>query len=149
ALAGCGGGGECVRSVGGVVGAAGCAGRAVCERRRRCCRWGCGWLVVSAAGVALTERHRQAQLAVRALMLREFLRLWPLWRGDDETCRDLVAATIPLVAARYQVSAALASSFYQAFRFAENVPGAATPRVAAGFDPDAVTASMYVTGRVQ
>lgn len=98
---------------------------------------------------ALTEQHRQAQLKVRAQALRDYTRLWPIWRSDSpESFGSLVTATLPLARVYHRISAAAAASYYDAFRAAEGVTGEATPRLSQ-LVPDAmVTASMYVTGQV-
>lgn len=102
----------------------------------------------TSAGAALTGRHRQAQLALRAQSLRDFTRLWPLWQGDEQSFRRLVEATLPLVNAHHSTSRSLAAAYYGAFRMAEGVGGTATPRLADPPDRAAVVSSLYVTGQV-
>lgn len=102
----------------------------------------------SSAGASLTAQHRASQLQVRAAALRDFSRLWPLWKGDKSTFEQLVVATIPLVRVHYQLSSSLASTYYQAFRRAEGATGGAALRLASPLDIDRVTASLYVTGEV-
>lgn len=99
------------------------------------------------AGAGLTLQHRTGQLQLRAAALRDFTRLWPLWRGDERTFADLVAATIPLVRVHHGTSSALALAYYRAFRDAEDVGGAAAPR-RGELAVDHVTSSLYVTGLV-
>lgn len=100
------------------------------------------------AGAALSIRHRQAQLALRSQALRDFTRLWPLWRGDERSFQALVAATIPLVNAHRKTSSSVASAYYESFRRIEGVKGSPTPRHAEPADRDALTSSLYVTGAV-
>lgn len=100
-----------------------------------------------AGGALLTVQHRTAQLNLRAVALRDFALIWPLWTGTDETFGRLIAATLPLALAHHRTSAALAATYYQALRGAQQVPGTATP-VIATLDPQAVAASLYVTGQV-
>lgn len=101
------------------------------------------------AGNVLTAEHRRAQLAVRANALRDFIRLWPLWRGDDQTFQSLVAATLPLIRAHHGVSSSLGLAYFEAFRRAERVAGSARPVIAPAVDVEKVVASLVVTGRIQ
>lgn len=101
----------------------------------------------TAEGEELTAQQSAAQLAIQAMALRAFIRLWPLWQGDDRTFNHLVAATVPLVGGFYRLSASVASDYYQAFRRAEKIPGNPTPRLGA-IDEDRVTAGLHVTGRI-
>lgn len=98
------------------------------------------------AGRTLTGEHRRAQLQLRAATLRDFVRLWPLWDGDEQTFRRLVDATIPLVRFHRGLSAALAGTYFETFRRAERVAG--TPHVvpAEQLDTDKLAASLQVTG---
>lgn len=102
----------------------------------------------TATGAQLTARHRQAQLAIRAGALRDFVRIWPLWRGDERSFQALVEAAIPLVRAHRGASSELAATYFAAFRRAEGVGANATPQLAAPPDPKRVTSSLYVTGSV-
>ena len=99
------------------------------------------------AGDQLSAQHRRAQLGLRAQAMRDFQRIWPLWKGDERSFRDLVAATQPLVLAHHRTSASLASAFYQAFRTAERVGGSPAPRLPDPPDPKKIEASLYATGQ--
>lgn len=99
-------------------------------------------------GAALTVRHRQAQIQVRAQTLRDFAHLWPIWQGDEKSFGLLVAAALPLVRAHRQISASLAAAYFEAFRKAEKVPLTASPVLANPAVDEQVVASLYVTGRV-
>lgn len=99
-------------------------------------------------GAALTVQHRRAQVQLRALALRDFMRLWPLWEGDEASFARLVAATLPLVRVHHRISAAVAAGYYEAFRGAEQVTGDPTPTLADPVDTEQVASSLYVTGRV-
>ena len=101
---------------------------------------------MTSAPVALTDQHRRAQAHVRARALRDFLALWPLWTGDQQSFSRLVTATMPLIRVYQQMSATVAASYYQAFRDAESVAGDPTVRLAAPIIPKQITASLYVTG---
>lgn len=98
------------------------------------------------AGATLTDQHRRGQLQIRARALRDFTRLWPMWRGDDESFRSLANATLPLVRVYHQLSSSLAAGYYEAFRLAEGVGGAPTPRVADALDEGEVVGTLIVTG---
>lgn len=100
------------------------------------------------AGAVLTVEHRDAQLRLRAQALRGYLRLWPLWQGDDQTFEALVTATLPLVRAHHRLSSSFAAAYYESFRRAERVGGDPTPRLAAPVIAERVAASLHVTGRV-
>lgn len=101
----------------------------------------------TAAGAVLTGEHRRSQLQLRAATVRDFMRLWPIWRGDRGSFDRLVVATLPLVTAHHQLSSSLAAAYYESFRRAERVTGRPTPTLAL-FNRDAVATSLYVTGAV-
>lgn len=98
-------------------------------------------------GAQLTAQHKQAQHSLRSTALRGFLRLWPLWEGDDGSFQRLVMASLPLVEVHHRISANLGVAYYQAFRVAEGVGGSPAPRLIDTVDRDAVAASLYITGR--
>lgn len=98
------------------------------------------------AGGLLTVRHRQGQIALRAQLLRDFQRIWPIWTGDESSFRMLVSATVPLVGAHRQTSSALATAYYEMFRRTEQAGGSPTPRPGDPLDEDAIRTSLYVTG---
>lgn len=100
-------------------------------------------------GTAATEEHRLAQVQIRAMALRDFALLWPLWKpGDDSTYAHLVAATLPLVRAYNRLSSSIAAGYYSRFREAEGITGAAPGVVGQAPDDALVTTSLYVTGQV-
>lgn len=98
-------------------------------------------------GALLSVQHRNAQLRLRSRALRDYTRVWPLWRGDRRSFDRLVAATLPLVESHHAVSAETAAAYYGTFRRAEKVPGGAA-RVLPAVDLDRVASSLYVTGAV-
>jgi len=99
------------------------------------------------AGRILTEQHRQAQLQLRSRALRDYLALWPIWQGDEESFGKLAVASIVLVRAYHGLSANVAGSYFQSFRQAEGVDGEAITRLAGPIDTDKVIAGLHVTGR--
>ncbi len=101
----------------------------------------------TAEGRALTERHRRAQVALRAAALRDFTRLWPLWRGDERSFRRMAAASVPLIRAYHSQSSALTSGYWEAFRRAERVGGSAGPRIGPPLAEDAIIGTLFVTGQ--
>jgi hypothetical protein len=108
------------------------------------------------AGAELTDQHRQAQAAVNAAALRDYVRLWPLWRvedqskpqDDDHSFPALAAALLILIRAHHKLSTSLAAEYFDAFRGAERVQGSFSPRLADPVNTDKVTSALYVTGRV-
>lgn len=102
----------------------------------------------SSAGATLTAQHRRAQLAVSATTLRDFLTLWPLWRGDADSFDRLVTATVPLVRSYHRLSSSLAIAYYDAFRRAEQPGGAPEPRLPDPLEEAKVVTSLHVVGRV-
>jgi hypothetical protein len=98
-------------------------------------------------GSFLTERHRAGQVQIRAATLRDFIRIWPLWDGEEDSFRRLIAASLPLVRSYHQLSSSFAAAYYEAFRKAEKVGGNPTPRLADPIDEDKVAAGLIVTGQ--
>jgi len=96
---------------------------------------------------ALTEQHRQTQLAIRARALRDFALLWPIWKGDEQSFQEFVAAVVVLVRAYRQISAAAASAYFDAFRLAASIEGTAAAALASAIDEAQVVTSLYVTGQ--
>jgi len=109
-------------------------------------------MAATLAGSRLTERHRTAQLALRALALRQVLEIWPAFDVEDATRSwpSVETALLAVIGERRVISASLAARYFEAFRRAEGVGGVATP-VLAAFDEDAVgraKTSLQVTGYV-
>ncbi len=109
-------------------------------------------MAATAAGARLTERHRTAQLALRALALRQVLEIWPAFNVEDaaRSWPAVEAALLAVIGERRAVSASLAAGYFEAFRRAEGIGGVARP-VLAAFDEDAVArarTSLRVTGYV-
>ena len=104
-------------------------------------------MAVPAEAAALTAQHRTAQLALRALVLRDVTRLWPLWRaGRVATYGEFADAAAALIQARHLESAGLGAAYYRAFRRAAAVAGADTPRLPARLTADDIVPSLRATG---
>lgn len=99
------------------------------------------------AGRLLTEQHRRSQLQVRARALRDYLRLWPIWEGDEDSFVRMAVAAIVLIRAYHGLSASVAGGYFQSFRLAEGVRGEAIARLAGPIDEGKVIAGLNVTGR--
>lgn len=99
----------------------------------------------TAAGATLTAEHRRSQLQIRAMALRDYIRIWPLWDGSEGSFRRLLDATLPLARSYHRASASVSASYYEQFRRAERVGGSPTPRLGE-FDEAALKVAMYVTG---
>lgn len=109
-------------------------------------------MAATLAGSRLTERHRTAQLALRALALRQVLAIGPAFDVEDATHSwpAVEAALAAVIGERRAVSASLAGRYFEAFRRTERVGGVTRP-VLAAFDSDAVArarTSLQVTGYV-
>jgi len=99
------------------------------------------------AGRVLTEQHRATQIQIRARALSDYLKLWPIWEGDEDSFRQMVVAAIVLVRAYHGLSAGAGGNYFESFRQAEGVPGQALARLADPIDEDMVTTSLFVTGQ--
>lgn len=106
-------------------------------------------MIRTAEGAQLADLHRQVQSQIRARALQDYMRIWPLWRGDERTFNDLVAAAVPLVNHHHQTSATLAAAFFESFRRVEKASGDAPAHIAGPPPQEQVVASLYVTGSVQ
>lgn len=104
-------------------------------------------MAVPAEATALTAQHRTAQLALRAAVLRDVTRLWPLWQaGRVRTYGEFAEAAATLIGARYLESAGLGAAYYRAFRRAADVAGADTPRMPRRLTADDIVPSLRATG---
>lgn len=98
-------------------------------------------------GERATRTFRQGQLSLRAAVLRDVSRLWPMWDVRDvDSYQRFVDAAVTLIRSRRSDSAELAASYYRSFRDAENVPGAVEPPPAETPSAGAMTASLRATG---
>lgn len=101
----------------------------------------------TALGRSLTEQHYRGQLQLRAQVVRDFARLWPLWIGDERSFRTLAEASVPLARVYHQMSASLGAGYFTSFRSAEGLGGPAAPRLPSPLDPEALVGTLFVTGR--
>lgn len=95
----------------------------------------------------LTEKHRRAQLAVRAATIKDLLKLWPAFNINDisGSWPAFEEAVLLLVQARSKTSGGLASVYYRDLRRTLEVGGKATPRVVLP-DVDSIIAGLRVVG---
>lgn len=101
----------------------------------------------TAEGAALTRQHRTQQLALRASVLRDLALIWPTWEpGDVAGFADFLDLARVLIESRHADSSGLAAAYFRAFRAAEGVGGAATPRLAARLPFADIAASLRATG---
>jgi hypothetical protein len=98
----------------------------------------------------LTERHRVAQLALRAQVLRDLSRLWPAmdWQQIDRTFPLWAEAVGALILRHRATSAGLASAYLQAFRFSEGVAGTAPVVLAPRLPDEQIRTALRVTAAV-
>lgn len=95
----------------------------------------------------LTTQYQQAQMQIRAQALRDFSRLWPIWKGTENSFVQLVNATIALVRVYRNISAAAAAAYYAAFREAAQAAGVPATVLAPEIPDGQIATSLYVTGR--
>ena len=95
----------------------------------------------------LTLTYRQAQLALRARLLRDLALLWPIWQVNNQTAfRVFTVSAVDLIRSYRQLSADLAGAFYTAFRNAEQVAGSAAPQLVTAIAVEQIVASLLATG---
>lgn len=104
-------------------------------------------MAITAAATTLTETHRQAQLVVRAALVAAIVRIWPAFNPDDlvGSWATIEPILLALVAEGGRTSAGLAAAYYEEFRAAEAIGGAARPVIiAAPPAPETVRSLRYV-----
>lgn len=109
-------------------------------------------MATTLAGSRLTKGHRTAQLALRALALRQVLEIWPAFDVEDaaRSWPPVEAALLAVIGERRAVSTSLAAGYFEAYRRAEGVGGVPSP-VLSVFDEGAIDrarTSLQVTGYV-
>lgn len=101
----------------------------------------------TAEGAALTREHQRQQLALRAATLRDLALLWATWEtGNISEFGAFIQLAEILLNARHQDSAGLAAAYFTAFRDAEGIPGAATPKLAPKLSIEEIVANLRATG---
>jgi len=103
-------------------------------------------MATTAAGEQLVERHRQAQLQIRAQALRDYLTLWRGWQGDDDSFLQIASAVVLLVQLYRGMSSAVAADFYELLRREEGVRGTFPPRLAPEIGREQVAGTLWLLG---
>lgn len=95
---------------------------------------------------SLSEKHRKAQLVVRAATLRDLLKLWPAFNINDikGSWDAFEEAVLLLVQARSKTSAGLATAYYRDLRRTLGVGGKETPRLVLPTTDEIVTGLRVV-----
>lgn len=105
-------------------------------------------MAATTSAAQLTELHRQAQLALRAALVTDVLRLWPMFDVDDigASWAALEPALLAMVLAYGNMSAGLAGGYYEEFRSAEGIAGVPTPRMAGPASADELVGTLRLVG---
>lgn len=102
-------------------------------------------------GAALTMRHREQQLALRAVLIRQVITIWPAFdiTNIDDSWQRIEPLLVKIMEQGRNASSALSKLYYEAFRVAENIPGGApqTSRLVENWIRAAVI-SLRITGPV-
>lgn len=101
-------------------------------------------------GKLLTDLHRRQQLALRASVVRDVMKLWPAWQpSKPDSYQAFERAMVLLVQSRSVQSAAISARYYEMFRAVE-APGrkiARTVALAAARDEEKIRAAIGATTR--
>jgi hypothetical protein len=101
----------------------------------------------TAEGAALTVQHQRQQLAVRAGLLRDLQRVWPLWTvGETSEFGEFLDVAATLINARRMDSAGIAARYFRLFRAAEDIGGHAEPKLAERIPLTDIGAALRATG---
>lgn len=97
----------------------------------------------------LTEGYRRGNQAIRAAMLRDYLRLWPVLDPQrmDDTFPAWALSARTLIARDRLRAAGLAAGYLKATRMASGVPGDATIVLESTLPDAKVATSLSVTAR--
>jgi len=104
----------------------------------------------TAEGKLLTDLHRRQQLALRASVVRDVMKLWPAWQpSKPDSYQAFERAMVLLVQSRSVQSAALAARYAEMFRSAEDPVHQAvrTVSLAAVRDEEKIKAAIGATTR--
>ena len=100
------------------------------------------------AGTALTDLHRKQQLALKAQVIAEILKLYPMWVPDNPgSYQALEEALLLLVQARSSQSAALSARYYELYRVAETGLVRATVPLAVVATEEVIREAIGATAR--
>lgn len=99
--------------------------------------------------MTLAEQHRLQQIALRAMMIREILRIWPMFdenniAGSWPAVQEALTALIWL---RHDQSAALAANYYRAARYTAGITGDAPIQLPEAPPLEQIDASLGFVGR--
>jgi hypothetical protein len=104
-------------------------------------------MAITSAGATLTSWQYSQQLAIRASLLGNLQRLWPLFRpGDFATFDGFARLAAVLVRGANQASAQLAGRYLVAFRAVEGQPASIAPVLADPPAEDIVASELRATG---
>jgi hypothetical protein len=86
-------------------------------------------MAATLAGAQLTAEHRSAQLALRAVTVRQVLQVWPAFDPEHigRSWPPVEKALLAVIGQRRADSASLAAGYFEAFRATERIGGTATP----------------------
>src|SRR5450830_617374 len=104
----------------------------------------------TAEGRMLTDLHRRQQLALRASVVRDVMKLWPAWQpSKPDSYQAFERALVLLVQSRSVQSASLAAHYAEMFRAAEDPVHRAVRTVlpAAVRDEEKIKAAIGATTR--
>ena len=101
-------------------------------------------------GKLLTEEHRRRQLGLRALTMKDVVKVYPSWRlRDPETYKRLEDLLVTLTQMRHSQSAAIAARYYQEFRAVDAPAGtaASVEMTYRGLEEGRIRAAVSATSR--
>lgn len=108
-------------------------------------------MAATADGAALTAAHRTAQQQIGTATAAQLAAVWPLLDPDDlnGTFARWLQATVPIVQAGRNTSAAVAGAYYQSYRAAEGVAGPVSLPAGTLVPVDRLQAGLVITGPAQ
>jgi hypothetical protein len=105
--------------------------------------------LTSAAGRLLTAQYRAGQVGLKAQMVRDAQRLWAVWKGTSKEEWDLmVSLAVPLIQARYRVSAGSSARYFEtlsALETGRKLPAALPAPLDEGFIANTLAATALVS----
>jgi hypothetical protein len=99
--------------------------------------------------MTLAEQHRLQQLALRAITIRQILRVWPMFDENDiaGSWPAVQEALTALIWLRHSQSAALAANYYRAARYNAGIVGDAPIQLAEAPPLEQIDTSLGFVGR--